>query len=99
MTSGGLIEGKRIMSFMQTLKEDAPIESFIKPFVAIATDLESGREVWLQQGSIVNAVRASTALPGIFSPVKLEDKWLLDGGLVNPVPVVPWERRSSLPSN
>jgi len=87
LTSGGLIDGKRIMSFMQTLKEDAPIESFKKPFIAIATELMTGREVWLQQGSIVDAVRASVALPGIFSPVKLEGKWLLDGGLVNPVPV------------
>ena len=87
LTSGGLIQGKRIMSFMQTLREDAPIESFQKPFVAIATDLTTGREIWLQQGSIVDAVRASIALPGLFSPVKLNDKWLLDGGLVNPVPV------------
>tara|TARA_R110002096_G_scaffold420745_1_gene626007 strand:+ start:1157 stop:2080 length:924 start_codon:yes stop_codon:yes gene_type:complete len=87
LTSGGLIQGKRIMNFMQTLKKDAPIESFEKSFIAIATDLATGREVWLQQGSIVDAVRASIALPGIFSPVKLDGKWLLDGGLVNPVPV------------
>ncbi len=87
LTSGGLIQGKRIMNFMQTLKEDAPIESFQKPFVAIATDLTTGREIWLQQGSLIDAVRASIALPGLFSPVKLNDKWLLDGGLVNPVPV------------
>ena len=87
LTNGGLIEGKRIMSFMQTLKEDATIESFEKPFMAIATDLVTGREIWLQQGSIIDAVRASIALPGLFSPVKFSDKWLLDGGLVNPVPV------------
>ena len=87
LTSGGLIEGKRLMSFMQTLKEDAPIESFEKPFLAIATELATGREAWLQQGSIVDAVRASIALPGLFSPVELDGKWFLDGGLVNPVPV------------
>ena len=87
LTSGGLIEGKRIMSFLQTLREDAPIESFEKPFIAIATELMTGREVWLQQGSMIDAVRASVALPGIFSPVELDGKWLLDGGLVNPVPV------------
>ena len=87
LTSGGLIEGKRIMSFLQTLKEDAPIESFDKPYIAVATDLETGREIWLQQGSIVEAVRASIALPGIFSPVRINGKWLLDGGLSNPVPV------------
>ena len=87
LANGGLIEGKRIMSFMQTLKEDTPIESFEKPFMAIATDLVTGREIWLQKGSIVEAVRASIALPGLFSPVELDGKWLLDGGLVNPVPV------------
>ncbi|MHA1572825.1 MAG: patatin-like phospholipase family protein [Alphaproteobacteria bacterium] len=87
LSSGGLIEGKRIMNFLRTLKEDAPIESFSKPFTAIATDLNSGREVWLQKGSISAAVRASVALPGIFSPVKSDGRWLLDGGLVNPVPV------------
>ena len=87
LTNGGLIEGKRIMSFMKTLKEDAPIESFEIPFAAIATDLLTGREIWLQQGSIVDAVRASMAMPGLFSPVKLNGKWLLDGALVNPVPV------------
>jgi len=87
LTSGGLIEGKRIMGFLQSMREDAPIESFEKRFTAIATDLMTGREIWLEQGSVVDAVRASIALPGIFSPVKLNGKWLLDGGLVNPVPV------------
>jgi len=87
LTNGGLIEGKRILSFMQTIKEDATIESFETPFAAIATDLLTGREIWLQQGSIVDAVRASMAMPGLFSPVNLNSKWLLDGALVNPVPV------------
>lgn len=87
LTSGGLIEGKRIMSFMKKFNEDALIERFEKPFLAVATELMTGREVWLQQGSIVDAVRASIALPGLFSPVELDGKWLLDGGLVNPVPV------------
>lgn len=75
------------MSFLQTLEEDTPIENFDKPFMAIATDLLTGRKIWLQQGSIVDAVRASIALPGLFSPVEVGGKWLLDGGLVNPVPV------------
>lgn len=87
LANGGLIDGKRIMNFLRTLKEDTPIESFDKPFMAIATDLLTGREIWLQQGSMIDAVRASIALPGLFSPVELDGKWLLDGGLVNPVPV------------
>ena len=87
LASGGLIEGKRIVSFLNTIKQDAPIESFEKPFMAIASDLHTGREVWLDKGSIIDAVRASIALPGIISPMKLDGKWLLDGGMTNPVPV------------
>ncbi len=87
LTSGGLIEGKRIVSFLKTLREDAPIESFKMPFTAVASDMMTGREIWLQSGSILNAVRASIALPGIISPVQLDGRWLLDGGMTNPVPV------------
>ncbi|MDQ6978380.1 MAG: patatin-like phospholipase family protein, partial [Ghiorsea sp.] len=51
------------------------------------TDLESGREVWLREGSLLEAVRASISLPGLFTPVQREGRWLVDGGLVDPVPV------------
>jgi NTE family protein len=87
LASGGLIEGKRIVSFLASLQDDAPIESFAKPFTAIASDLATGREIWLQKGPIIGAVRASIALPGIISPAKLDGRWLLDGGMTNPVPV------------
>lgn len=87
LTSGGLIEGKHIMSFMRSISEDAVIENFEKPFIAVATDLMTGREVWLREGSVVKAVRGSIAMPGLFSPVELDGRWLVDGGLVNPVPV------------
>ena len=53
----------------------------------MATDLASGREIWLQQGPIGHAVRASIGMPGVFSPTRHDDRWLIDGGLVNPVPV------------
>lgn len=53
----------------------------------MATDLASGREIWLQQGPIGRAVRASIGMPGLFSPTRHDDRWLIDGGLVNPVPV------------
>ena len=58
-----------------------------KAYAAIATDLATGREIWLQSGPIHEAVRASIALPAIFSPARIDDKWLVDGGLSNPVPV------------
>jgi NTE family protein len=86
-TSGGLVEGARFKRFLRELHGDPLIEQLAKPFAAITTDLETGREVWLQEGSLVEAVRASMAMPGLFSPVRLADRWLVDGGLVNPVPV------------
>ncbi|MGH6945788.1 MAG: patatin-like phospholipase family protein [Kiloniellales bacterium] len=87
ISGGGLIDGKRIVDFLRVLKIAGPIEGYPKAFAAIATDLVSGREVWLQKGPIDQAVRASIALPGLISPARLGDRWLLDGGLVNPVPV------------
>lgn len=84
---GGLIEGRRIGAFLRDLGISAPIESLQKRFAAVVTDLATGREVWLEKGPIDEAVRASISVPGIFSPVRLDGTWYLDGGLVNPVPV------------
>ena len=84
---GGLIDGKQIVKLLQKLGIDVPIETCAKPFAAIATDLETGREIWLREGPIAEAVRASITLPGILSPVHHGERWLVDGGLVNPVPV------------
>jgi NTE family protein len=84
---GGMIKGNRLMAAIESLLTDAPIEELGLPFGAVATDMELGREVWLQQGSVLAAVRASCALPLLFSPVQLGGRWLIDGGVVNPVPV------------
>jgi NTE family protein len=64
-----------------------PIESYATHYAAVATDMATGREIWLQSGPIHEAVRASIAIPGIFSPARHDGKWLLDGGLANPIPV------------
>lgn len=88
-SGGGLVEGERLMTFLSGLYGDMAIESLARPFVAVATDFHSGREIWLKEGSLNEAVRASIALPGLFNPVKLGERWLVDGGLVNPVPVSP----------
>jgi NTE family protein len=87
LSGGGLVQGKRIAAFLRRLGIDAPIESYARQYAAVATDLMSGREIWLQSGPIHEAVLASIALPGIFRPARLNDRWLLDGGLSNPVPV------------
>jgi NTE family protein len=87
LTGGGLVTGRQIVAFLRDLGISAPIESYATQYAAVATDLATGREIWLQTGPINDAVRASIALPGIFSPVRVDGKWLLDGGLSNPVPV------------
>jgi NTE family protein len=87
LTTGGLIEGKRVENFLDSLGIAGSIETQGSHYAAVATDLASGREIWLQQGPIGRAVRASIGMPGIFSPTRHEDRWLIDGGLVNPVPV------------
>ncbi|ROR32309.1 patatin-like phospholipase RssA [Inmirania thermothiophila] len=85
--NGGLIGGRRLFEFFRRHFEDRPIEALERPFGATATDIESGREVWLREGSLLEAVRASIALPGLFTPLARDGRLLVDGGLVDPVPV------------
>ncbi len=85
--SGGLLKGEKLTDFFEKTFTDPPIELLNVPFAAVATDLSTGAEVWLQEGSTAQAVRASMALPGVLTPVMLDGRTLVDGGLVNPVPV------------
>lgn len=85
--SGGLIKGEKLMGFFEKTFVDRSIESLALPFAAVACDLHTGTEVWLRDGSTADAVRASIALPGLLTPVHYRGKTLVDGGLVNPVPV------------
>ena len=84
---GGLIDAKQVIEFLRGIGIGGPIESYAKTYAAVATDFVTGREIWLQSGLILEAVRASIALPGFISPAKVGGRWLVDGGLVNPVPV------------
>ena len=83
----GLIDGNRIADFVRTHVEEKNIENLSLPFRAISTDLVTGNEVVFQEGDIIEAVRASISIPGIFTPLRKDDMTLVDGGLVNPVPV------------
>ncbi len=87
VVGGGFVQAGRLMDSLSQYITDERIENLPKSFATLATDLNSGSEIWFRKGSIRNAVRASIALPGIFMPVKSGDNWLVDGGLVNPVPV------------
>ncbi|HPC73835.1 MAG TPA: patatin-like phospholipase family protein [Syntrophales bacterium] len=83
----GLIDGDKIAQYMRDRLADVNIEDLPIPYGAVATDLASGQEVWLQKGSLINAIRASISMPGMFTPLKRDGLLLADGGLVNPVPV------------
>jgi NTE family protein len=88
LPSSGLFGGARLERLMRELCGDLRIEALDLPFVAVAADLADGAEVRLQAGDLVAAVRASSSIPGIFRPVRQEGRWLVDGGLVSPVPVL-----------
>ncbi|MDH4021391.1 MAG: patatin-like phospholipase family protein [Xanthomonadales bacterium] len=85
----GFVDSDRLSRFLYqyVAGQGCQIENLHTPFAAVSTDLESGREVWLQEGELADTVRASMALPGLFPAVRHEHRWLVDGGLVNPVPV------------
>lgn len=85
--NGGLIKGERLMAFFRSNFMDRPVAALEMPFGVVATALHTGAEVWLREGSTIDAVRASIALPALFTPVVGDGQVLVDGGLVNPVPV------------
>ncbi len=83
----GLMRGERIARVLNHYMGDIQIEDLDRKFAAVACDLRTGYEVWLQRGPVVPAIRASYALPGAFEPVKVDGRFMIDGALVNPVPV------------
>jgi NTE family protein len=87
LTGGGLIGGGRLAARLEEKLGDMPIEALPIRFATITTEVGTGHEIWLTRGRLADAMRASYALPGIFPPVSLDGRWLVDGALVNPVPV------------
>lgn len=79
LVSGGLVAGKLIMKALEGVGIRKELSALDRPFVAVATDLYEGREVWLREGNTLEAVRASIGIPGIFTPVHMDGKWLLEG--------------------
>jgi NTE family protein len=87
LNGSGLIGGGKLATELEQSIGKRLIEDLPMKFAAIATEVATGHEIWLTHGRLVEAIRASYALPGIFSPVMIGDRWLVDGALVNPVPV------------
>jgi NTE family protein len=88
-SSEGLFKGDRLMDKLRTMVGDRNIEELPISYTAVATDLERQREVWLTEGSLFDAIRASIAVPTVFTPQPYNGMKLLDGGLLNPVPIAP----------
>lgn len=87
LRGSGLIGGRKLANLLEQDLLHERIENLPRRFVAVATELKTGHEVWLSKGSLVQALRASYALPGVFEPVKVGGRWLIDGAIVNPCPV------------
>lgn len=81
------LSGGRLKSLLEDNLGDVAIEDLEPRFAAIATEFHTGHEIWLGRGNLVEALRASYALPGVFEPMRIGGRWLMDGALVNPVPV------------
>lgn len=89
LSQSGFVDTNRLNWFLHNYvaTENQRIEDMPKKYAAVSTDLDTGREVWFTDGGLADAVQASMALPGLFPAVHVDDRWLVDGGLVNPVPV------------
>jgi len=89
LAQSGFVDTDRLTWFLNKFvaTEDQQIEDMPIKYAAVSTDLDTGREVWFTHGGIADAVRASMAMPGLFPAVQNDERWLVDGGLVNPVPV------------
>lgn len=89
MQHGGLIEGGKVFSVIREMVGDINIEELPLSFTAVATDIVKQKEIWFQKGDLLDAIRASIAIPSVFTPVHREGMVLVDGGVLNPLPIAP----------
>lgn len=89
LSAPGAIRGEKVFSFLRELIGDLRIEDLPIPYTAVATDLLHHKEIWFQEGSLYRAIRASIAIPSLFTPVVHGGRVLVDGGLLNPLPIMP----------
>ncbi|MGU3497565.1 patatin-like phospholipase family protein [Mycobacterium sp. C31M] len=89
LTSPGVLRAEKILDAVRDILGDVTIESLPIPYTSVATDLLTGKSVWLQHGPLVDAIRASIAIPGIFTPHVLDGRLLADGGILDPLPMAP----------
>jgi NTE family protein len=94
-TGRGLVEGERVMRHLIGMVGDVRIEDLPIPFTAVASDIVRRQEVWLTRGSLFEAIRASIAIPGLFTPAEVDGRTLVDGGLLSPLPLAPAQGHST----
>jgi len=87
--SGGMMQGDKVFRKIQEMVGEVNIEDLPIKYTAVATDLVKQKEVWLQKGDLLDAIRASIAIPTIFTPKKIDNRVLVDGGVLNPLPIAP----------
>lgn len=88
-TGTGIIQGDKVFAVIEDMIGDVMIEDLPIPFTAVATDLIKQKEVWIKKGRLVDAIRASIAIPTVFTPKKIGERYLIDGGVLNPLPIAP----------
>ncbi|MEA3456442.1 MAG: patatin-like phospholipase family protein, partial [Campylobacterota bacterium] len=88
-TGTGMIRGDKVFAVIEEMVGDVMIEDLPIPFTAVATALIKQKEVWIQKGRLIDAIRASIAIPTVFTPKKIGDRYLIDGGVLNPLPIAP----------
>lgn len=89
LSGGGLIRGDRIINRLRQMVGEVWIEDLELDYTAVAVDIEQGRELWLSRGPLFDAIRSSIAIPGLFTPHRYQGRLLVDGGILNPIPVAP----------
>jgi NTE family protein len=88
-TGTGIIQGDKVLYAIENMIGNIMIEDLPIPFTAVATDLMKQKEVWIQKGRLIDAIRASIAIPTVFTPKKIAERYLIDGGVLNPLPIAP----------
>ena len=83
-SGGGLFSGNKLTRLLETEFTNKRIEELDPAFVCVTTELSTGHEIWIRRGKLVSAIRASYAIPGLFQPIRLNGRWLVDGAIVNP---------------
>jgi len=88
-TGTGIIQGDKVFQVIEEMIGEVMIEDLPISFTAVATDLIKQKEVWIQEGRLIDAIRASIAIPTVFTPKKIGKRYLIDGGVINPMPIAP----------